>query len=226
MNTKENIIIAVDGFSSTGKSSISKVLAEKLGLIHIDTGAMYRAVTLFGLRNFKAENGEINIPELLSNLDKISLKFKENKGQLEIYLNNENVSKSIRETEVSNQVSLVAKHPEVRDRLVILQRKIAEKQGVIMDGRDIGTIVLPNANYKFFLTASIEERARRRFLELKSLGMETSLEEVKQNLIERDKTDSEREASPLKKADDAILIDNTNINKDETVQLILSYIKK
>ena len=225
MNNK-GLVIAIDGFSSTGKSSISKVVADTLGLIHIDTGAMYRAITLFGLRNFKNEKQEIDLSKLLQNLNEISLEFRENSGKLEIYLNGENVSKEIRTTEVSDNVSFIAKHPEVRARLVVLQRDIAEKQGVIMDGRDIGTVVLPNADYKFFLTASADERARRRFLELQSLGIETTIEEVKQNLIERDRIDSEREISPLKQAEDAILIDNTNLNKEETIDLILSYIKK
>ena len=225
MNNK-GLVIAIDGFSSTGKSSISKVVADTLGLIHIDTGAMYRAITLFGLRNFKNEKQEIDLPKLLQNLNEISLEFRENSGKLEIYLNGENVSKEIRTTEVSDNVSFIAKQPEVRERLVVLQRDIAEKQGVIMDGRDIGTVVLPNADYKFFLTASADERARRRFLELQSLGIETTIEEVKQNLIERDRIDSEREISPLKQAEDAILIDNTNLNKEETIDLILSYIKK
>ena len=223
---KKGLVIAIDGFSSTGKSSISKVVADTLGLIHIDTGAMYRAITLFGLRNFKNEKQEIDLPKLLQNLNEISLEFRENSGKLEIYLNGENVSKEIRTTEVSDNVSFIAKQPEVRERLVVLQRDIAEKQGVIMDGRDIGTVVLPNADYKFFLTASADERARRRFLELQSLGIETTIEEVKRNLIERDRIDSEREISPLKQAEDAILIDNTNLNKEETIDLILSYIKK
>ena len=223
---KKGLVIAIDGFSSTGKSSISKVVADTLGLMHIDTGAMYRAITLFGLRNFKDEKQEIDLSKLLQNLNEISLEFRENSGKLEIYLNGENVSKEIRTTEVSDNVSFIAKQPEVRERLVVLQRDIAEKQGVIMDGRDIGTVVLPNADYKFFLTASADERARRRFLELQSLGIETTIEEVKQNLIERDRIDSEREISPLKQAEDAILIDNTNLNKEETIGLILSYIKK
>ena len=223
---KKGLVIAIDGFSSTGKSSISKVVADTLGLIHIDTGAMYRAITLFGLRNFKNKKQEIDLSKLLQNLNEISLEFRENSGKLEIYLNGENVSKEIRTTEVSDNVSFIAKQPEVRERLVVLQRDIAEKQGVIMDGRDIGTVVLPNADYKFFLTASADERARRRFLELQSLGIETTIEEVKQNLIERDRIDSEREISPLKQAEDAILIDNTNLNKEETIDLILSYIKK
>ena len=200
---KKGLVIAIDGFSSTGKSSISKVVADTLGLIHIDTGAMYRAITLFGLRNFKDEKQEIDLSKLLQNLNEISLEFRENSGKLEIYLNGENVSKEIRTTEVSDNVSFIAKQPEVRERLVVLQRDIAEKQGVIMDGRDIGTVVLPNADYKFFLTASADERARRRFLELQSLGIETTIEKVKQNLIERDRIDSERETSPLKQAEDS-----------------------
>lgn len=224
MNITTNKIIAIDGFSSTGKSSISKVIAEKLGLIHIDTGAMYRAITLFALRNCKKEN-EIDINELVSRLDEIALEFRQENGVLQIYLNDENVSREIRETYVSDKVSEVAKQPEVRALLVKLQREIGKKNGVVMDGRDIGTVVFPDADYKFFLTASAEERARRRTLELQSMGIEANYEEVKQNLIERDKVDSEREVSPLKQAEDAILIDNTELNKEETIDLILSYIK-
>lgn len=224
MNITTNKIIAIDGFSSTGKSSISKVIAEKLDLIHIDTGAMYRAITLFALRNCKKEN-TIDINELVSRLDEIALEFRQENGVLQIYLNDENVSREIRETYVSDKVSEVAKQPEVRALLVKLQREIGKKNGVVMDGRDIGTVVFPDADYKFFLTASAEERARRRTLELQSMGIEANYEEVKQNLIERDKVDSEREVSPLKQAEDAILIDNTELNKEETIDLILSYIK-
>lgn len=226
MNTKRQFIIAVDGFSSTGKSSISKAVAARLGLIHIDTGAMYRAITLFALRNFKNEKGEIRISDLLQNLEKINLEFRRENEELFIYLNGENVSKQIREAIVSDNVSLVAKEPKVRELAVLLQRKMVEKNGVIMDGRDIGTVVFPDADYKFFLTASVEERARRRTLELQHLGLEADYENVKENLIERDRIDSEREVSPLKKADDAILIDNTNLNKEQTIDLILSYIQK
>ena len=211
MNTNK-IIIAVDGYSSTGKSSISKAIADALGLIHIDTGAMYRAITLFALRNFRTKNGEIDL--------------REEAGALQIYLNNENVSKEIRESIVSEHVSEVAKEPKVRVLAVEQQRKIVGKLGLIMDGRDIGTVVFPDADYKFFLTASVDERARRRTLEMESMGMETNFDEVKQNLIERDRIDSEREISPLKQADDAILIDNTELNKEQTIALILSYIQK
>lgn len=226
MSTKKQIIIAIDGYSSTGKSSISNAVAETLGLIHIDTGAMYRAITLFALRSFKTESGEIGMAQLLENLNQIYLDFRKENGALQIYLNDENVSKEIRESVISENVSQVAKEPMVRKLAVEQQRKMVDKSGSIMDGRDIGTIVFPDANYKFFLTASIEERARRRTLEMQRMGMEADLEEVKQNLIERDKIDSERTISPLKKADDAILIDNTTLNKEETIALILSYIQK
>lgn len=221
-----NKIVAIDGFSSTGKSSISKIIAKKLKLIHIDTGAMYRAVTLFALRNFVDENDTINISDLVKNLEKIRLDFKEVEGELQIYLNDENVNGLIRDIRVSNNVSLVAKNSKVREYLVSLQRKISEEKGVVMDGRDIGSVVFPHADYKFFLTASVDERARRRTLELESMGMRVDFDVVKQNLIDRDKMDSEREISPLKMTDDAILIDNTNLDKEQTVDLILSYIKK
>ena len=225
MNTNK-IIIAVDGYSSTGKSSISKAIADALGLIHIDTGAMYRAITLFALRNFRTKNGEIDLEKLLQHLDEISLDFREEEGALQIYLNNENVSKEIRESIVSEYVSEVAKEPKVRVLAVEQQRKMVGKLGLIMDGRDIGTVVFPDADYKFFLTASVDERAKRSTLEMESMGMKVDFDEVKQNLIERDRIDSEREISPLKQADDAILIDNTELNKEQTIALILSYIQK
>ncbi|WP_336960673.1 (d)CMP kinase [Chryseobacterium contaminans] len=219
-------VIAIDGYSSTGKSSISKIIADKLGLIHMDTGALYRGVTWFALQNCLNEESKIDLNTLFSSLDQVHLEFKNNDGTLVLYLNNVDISKEIRTNEVSDNVSLVAKQKEVRDYLLQSQRSIAEKGGVIMDGRDIGTVVLPNADYKFFLTASINERTNRRFLELKGLGIEADKEQVKQNLIERDKIDSEREIAPLKKADDAIVIDNSELTKEETIELILSYIKK
>lgn len=219
-------VIAIDGYSSTGKSSISKIIADKLGLIHMDTGALYRGVTWFALQNCMNTEGVIDLKTLFSSLDQIHLEFKNNDGTLVLYLNNTDISKEIRTNEVSDNVSLVAKQKEVRDYLLQSQRSIAEKGGVIMDGRDIGTVVLPDADYKFFLTASIDERTNRRFLELKGLGIEADKEQVKQNLIERDKIDSEREIAPLKQADDATVIDNSALTKEETIELILSYIQK
>ncbi|TXI99543.1 MAG: (d)CMP kinase [Chryseobacterium cucumeris] len=219
-------VIAIDGYSSTGKSSISKIIADQLGLIHMDTGALYRGVTWYALQHCLNENGEIDLNTLFSSFDQIKLEFKNNDGTLILFLNDTDISTEIRTNIVSDNVSLVAKQKEVRDFLLQSQRTLAEKGGVIMDGRDIGTVVLPNADYKFFLTASIDERTNRRFLELKGLGIEADKEQVKQNLIERDKIDSEREIAPLKQADDAIVIDNSALTKEETIQLILSHIKK
>lgn len=219
-------VIAIDGYSSTGKSSISKIIADQLGLIHMDTGALYRGVTWYALQHCMNENGEIDLNTLFSSFDQIKLEFKNNDGTLILFLNDTDISTEIRTNIVSDNVSLVAKQKEVRDFLLQSQRTLAEKGGVIMDGRDIGTVVLPNADYKFFLTASIDERTNRRFLELKGLGIEADKEQVKQNLVERDKIDSEREIAPLKQADDAIIIDNSALTKEETIQLILSHIQK
>ncbi|MDR2205451.1 MAG: (d)CMP kinase [Flavobacteriaceae bacterium] len=218
-------IIAIDGFSSTGKSSISKIIAEKLDIVHLDTGALYRAITLFAIENFMSEKG-VDIENLILNLGKIHLEFKNENGEMRLYMNGENVSQKIRSPKVSEYVSQIARQKEVRDFLLKIQRKMAENRGIIMDGRDIGTVILPNADYKFFLTASVNERAKRRFLELSEMGIETDLKTVTENLIARDKTDSEREISPLKQAEDAILIDNTNLDKQQTIDLILSKIEK
>ncbi len=219
-------VIAIDGFSSTGKSSISKIIAKKLGLIHMDTGALYRGITFYAIQNCLNPDKTIEISKLLSSLAEMELEFQNIDGELQLFLNGKNIDKEIRFPQVSDYVSQVAKEADVRNFLLKTQRDIANKGGIIMDGRDIGTVVLPDADYKFFMTASQDERARRRFLELQAAGEKTDIETVKQNLISRDKIDSERELSPLKQADDAVLIDNTNINKEETIALILSYIKK
>lgn len=221
---KKKPVIAIDGYSSTGKSSISKEIAKKLELIHIDTGALYRGITFFALENCLNDQQEIDIKSLFSKLNEINLEFVPNNNVLELFLNGKNINQEIREPRVSNNVSIIAKQPEVRDFLLDFQRNLAAKGGVIMDGRDIGTVILPNADFKFFVTASPEERAKRRFLELQHLGIEASYEEVYQNLVSRDKIDSERDVAPLKQADDAILIDNTILNKQETIELILSYL--
>ncbi|ROI14851.1 (d)CMP kinase [Epilithonimonas hominis] len=219
-------VIAIDGFSSTGKSSISKIIAKKLGLIHMDTGALYRGITFYAIQNCLNPDKTIDISKLISSLTDMKLEFQNVDGELQLFLNGKNIDKEIRFPQVSDYVSQVAKEADVRNFLLKTQRDIANKGGIIMDGRDIGTVVLPDADYKFFMTASQDERARRRFLELEVAGEKTDIETVKQNLISRDKIDSERELSPLKQADDAVLIDNTNINKEETIALILSYIKK
>ena len=217
-------VIAIDGYSSTGKSSISKVIAEKLGLIHMDTGALYRGVTHFAVTECLNENGEINLAQLFNILNEINLEFRNIDNELVLFLNGANISKEIRGNLVSSNVSLIASQKEVRDYLVETQRSIAENGGVILDGRDIGTVLLPHADYKFFLTATVDERTKRRFLELQNMGIETTKAEVKENLITRDKIDSEREVAPLKKAEDAILIDNTFKTKKETIDEILLYI--
>lgn len=222
MNRKP--VIAIDGYSSTGKSTISKILAQKLDLVHLDTGALYRAVTFYALTHCRKANGQIDPKLLIPHLDHIHLEFSEADNRLLLLLNGQDVSKEIRTPEVSGQVSTVAAMPEIRQFLLKTQQNIAEKGGVILDGRDIGTVVLPNADYKFFMTANTEERTRRRHEELKQSGHFLDLEEVKANLISRDKIDSEREFAPLRQADDAIVIDNSELNQEETVSLMLSYI--
>lgn len=218
-------VIAIDGFSSTGKSSISKIIAEKLGIVHLDTGALYRGITWFALQNCLNKDQTINLQQLFDSFSLIELEFKNDNGELVLFLNHINISKEIRSNEVSDNVSLIAKQKEVRDFLLQSQRNLAEKGGIIMDGRDIGTVVLPNANFKFFLTASIEERTKRRYQELLSLGIEADEQQVRENLIARDKIDSEREIAPLKQADDAIVIDNTMLTKKETIESILTHLK-
>lgn len=219
-------VIAIDGYSSTGKSSISKIIAEKLGLIHLDTGALYRGVTWFALQNCLDEKGKIDLNKLFSSFGEIDLEFRNNQGELVLFLNQIDISKAIRTNEVSENVSFIAKQKEVRDFLLLFQRNLAEDGGIIMDGRDIGTVVLPDADYKFFMTASIEERTKRRYQELIRLGIEADEKQVMENLIIRDKIDSEREIAPLKQADDATVIDNTDLTKRETIDAILSYINK
>lgn len=218
-------VIAIDGYSSTGKSSISKIIAHQLGLVHLDTGALYRGITYFALNNCIGTDGEINLADLFNRFNEIDLEFKPIDTELVMFLNGQDISKEIRTHEISQNVSLIARQKEVRDFLLEAQRAMAEKGGIIMDGRDIGTVILPKADFKFFLTASVEERTKRRFLELKNSGMETDIKIVRENLMSRDKTDSEREVAPLKKADDAIDIDNSSFTKIETVELILSYLK-
>ncbi|CAA7195524.1 (d)CMP kinase [Chryseobacterium potabilaquae] len=218
-------VIAIDGYSSTGKSSISKIIAKKLGLVHLDTGALYRGITWFALQNCIFEDSSIDLKKLFLSLDQIELEFKNDQGELVLYLNHIDISRQIRTNEVSENVSLVAKQKEVRDFLLQSQRNLAEKGGIIMDGRDIGTVVLPDADFKFFLTASIEERTTRRYNELLELGITADKEKVKENLIARDKIDSEREIAPLKQADDAIVIDNTFLSKEGTIETILSYLQ-
>ena len=199
-------VIAIDGPGGAGKSTIAKLLAEKLDFIHLDTGAMYRAVTLAALKNDINFDAEDKLVELAQNID---ITFNE-KG--EIFLNNKNVSEEIRTAEVNNHVSETAAVKGVREVLVEKQQQLAQNNKVVMDGRDITTVVLPEAEYKFFLTASLEERAKRRYQEVKSKNRDADFEKIKKSIARRDKLDSERKHSPLKKAEDAVVVDTTNLS--------------
>jgi CMP/dCMP kinase len=213
MNLKSKIIIAIDGFASTGKSTLAKDLAKDLNYIYIDSGAMYRAVTLFVMQNNFFIADKINVDSLYKNIDKIDISFKYNSllQKSETFLNNTLVEDKIRSMEVSNLVSPVSTIKFVRERLVALQKKMGENKGIVMDGRDIGTVVFPDAEIKFFIIASPQVRARRRYDELSNKGDKVIFEEILKNVIERDKIDSTREIGPLKKADDAIELDNSNM---------------
>lgn len=219
-----DLIIAIDGYSSTGKSTLAKLLAKELGYIHIDSGAMYRAITLFALKNDLIDN-EI---ELIKQLPKIKIHFEINPktDKNEIFLNNENIEQEIRDMTVSSNVSLIAKIPEIRTFAVNLQRKMSENKRIVMDGRDIGTTVFPNADLKIFLNASAEERARRRYEELLKTDNPATYDAVFQNISERDRIDSIRKISPLKQADDAILVDNGNLTPEETLKKVLEIVKE
>ncbi|KAA2216501.1 (d)CMP kinase [Maribacter flavus] len=207
------ITIAIDGFSSTGKSTLAKQLAKKLEYIYVDTGAMYRAVTLYAMNNGFVVDGEIDTAGLIEDLDSIELKFVFNQdlGFAEMYLNGENVERQIRTLEVSNYVSQIAEIKEVRTRLVALQQNMGKDKGVVMDGRDIGTVVFPDAELKIFMTASPEKRAVRRYKELLDRGEDVKYEDILENVQKRDYIDSHRENSPLKKAGGAIEFDNSDM---------------
>ncbi|NBL65686.1 (d)CMP kinase [Flavobacterium sp. NST-5] len=210
----KKITIAIDGFSSTGKSTLAKQLAKHLGYVYVDTGAMYRAVTLYAMQENFINSDHFNKDELIKNLHKIMLQFlfNPNLGFAEMYLNEKNVEEEIRTLAVSNLVSKVAEVSEVRIKLVEQQQKMGENKGVVMDGRDIGTVVFPKAELKLFMTASPETRAKRRFDELSQKGQNVSYDEVLKNVQERDFIDTNREDSPLVKAEDAIEIDNSTLS--------------
>jgi len=218
------IIIAIDGHSSCGKSTVARELARKLNYIFIDTGAMYRAVTLYCLRHKLIENGKINIPELRANLGKIKVFFRFNveTQHNDIWLNGENVEQEIRLLTVSQYVSPVAAVAEVRHLLVALQQEMGKSKGIVMDGRDIGTVVFPEAELKIFMTAHPDVRAKRRFDELTAKGEMVSYDEIRANIIERDRYDETREESPLRKADDAIVLDNSFMTPEEQLEWVLN----
>ncbi len=221
------ITIAIDGYSSTGKSTLAKRLASALNYVYVDTGAMYRAVTLYAIQNNHVENQD-DIETLVKDLPKVNLKFVPNAdlGISEMYLNGINVEKEIRTMKVSNQVSKVATIPEVRHKLVEMQQKMGDEKGIVMDGRDIGTVVFPNAELKIFMTASPETRATRRYKELLDRGEVVSFEEVLENVQKRDFIDSTRETSPLRKADDAIEFDNSDMGIEEQFERMYNFAQR
>ena len=224
----KKITIAIDGFSSTGKSTLAKQMASHLGYIYVDSGAMYRAVTLFAMQNGYINTDFFDKQTLLNSLPFIRLHFQFNPelGFAEMYLNDVNVEKEIRTIEVSNFVSKVAEVSEVRAKLVEQQQEMGKKRGIVMDGRDIGTVVFPDAELKIFMTASAETRARRRYDELLSKGQNVTFEMVLKNVEERDYIDSHRDDSPLVKADDAIEIDNSHLTREEQFEVVLELVQK
>ena len=220
----KKINIAIDGHSSCGKSTLAKQLSKHYAYTYIDTGAMYRAVCLYALKNDIMKDGIINKLALIDSLDNINVSFNYNdeRSISETFLNDVNVENEIRSLWISENVSKISKLKEVRKKMVAIQQAIGKKKGVVMDGRDIGSVVFPNAELKLFITASVDERARRRSLELK----DATLEEIKKNLLSRDYDDSTREENPLVIMDDAIKIDNTNLSIEEQFNLALSYCQK
>ena len=224
MNPKK-LVIAIDGYSSCGKSTLAKELAHSLNYIFIDSGAMYRAVTLYCLRQGWVKGESIDKESIIKSLDQIQLDFAlDDKGVKVILLNEENCEEEIRQGHVAAVVSKIAEIKEVRDKLVHEQQRMGEKGGIVMDGRDIGTVVFPHADIKIFVTASIEVRTQRRLLELQQKGIEITKEEVQDNLIERDFIDSNRKESPLRQAVDAIVLDNSSFNRQQQLQWALDLV--
>ncbi|AYF05607.1 (d)CMP kinase [Bacillus cereus] len=217
----KRISIAIDGPAAAGKSTVAKVVAKKLSYVYIDTGAMYRAITYAALEQKVDIENEEQLMEVVKN---VNIEFQQGENTQLVFLNGQDVSEVIRTPDVTNRVSIVAKHRLVREEMVRRQQELAEKGGVVMDGRDIGTHVLPDAEVKIFMLASVEERAERRHLENMNKGFDSNLEQLKEEIAQRDKLDSEREVSPLKKADDALELDTTSLSIEEVVQKIMSIV--
>jgi len=224
----KKITIAIDGYSSSGKSTMAKDLAKQIGYTYIDSGAMYRAITLFCIQNDLFSGGKIDESKLAKNINHIDISFRTNKesGRPDTYLNGINVEKEIRDMQVSNLVSEVARLAFVRHALVAKQQAMGKDKGVVMDGRDIGTVVFPQAELKIFVTASPEIRAKRRVDELTEKGISIYYEEVLENVKKRDFIDSTREEGPLRQADDAIVLDNSNMTPEEQKEWLLAQYKK
>ncbi|MBQ2728576.1 MAG: (d)CMP kinase [Alistipes sp.] len=222
------IIIAIDGFSSCGKSTFAKAIASRLGYIFIDTGAMYRAVTLYALEHGAIRSGIVHEEEVVALLNEIAITFRFNpeRGASDIYVNGDRVEGKIRTIEVSNCVSAVSAIAEVRHKLVAMQQEMGRKRGVVMDGRDIGTVVFPDAELKIFMTADPRVRAQRRYDELTAKGDNVSLEEIEQNVRDRDYQDMHRAISPLRQADDAIVLDNSAMTVEEQMEWVMERIEQ
>ena len=227
MNHLPDLIIAIDGFSSCGKSTFARMIAGRLGYIYIDSGAMYRAVTLYSIENNVIQSGKIDNFMLIDSLNNISIEFRLNQtdGSSEIILNGRNVENRIRMQDVSDSVSQVSRISEVREKMVNIQRKMGENRSIVMDGRDIGTVVFPRADLKIFMTADSHVRALRRYKEMIEKGLKANLEDIEKNINERDFLDSTRTDSPLKQADDSILLDNTNMTLDEQMEWFMRIIE-
>ena len=225
---EKRLIIAIDGYSSCGKSTFAKAIAKELNYIYIDSGAMYRAVTLYCIRKGYIGKGQLIMNGILSDLKDIHVGFIYNPDILEYetLLNSENVEREIRGIEVSAHVSRISQIPDVRVCMVELQRHIGVLKGIVMDGRDIGTVVFPDADIKIFMTASVEIRAKRRFDELKGKNIEVEFEEIKRNIIARDIADENRDISPLKRAEDAIVLDNSRMSVPEQMEWVRQIIEK
>ena len=219
---EKKLIIAIDGYSSCGKSTFARAIAKELNYIYIDSGAMYRAVTLFCLRMDHVGEGFIKTGKIISDLQQLFIGFVYNPdiSEYETFLNSENVEAEIRGVEVSSFVSRISQIPEVRSRMVELQREIGVFKGIVMDGRDIGTVVFPDAELKIFMTASVDIRAKRRYDELRGKKMDVDFETIKRNIIARDIADENRDISPLRRAEDAIVLDNTRMTVKEQMDWI------
>lgn len=226
MELKKKIVIAVDGFSSCGKSSYAKLIAHELNYIYIDSGAMYRAIALYALRKDLVSPGRAEIDEVVKLLPEINVSFTRKHDELFTLLNGENVEKEIRGAEVSSIVSEISKIKEVRSHMVKLQRKMGEEKGIVMDGRDIGTVVFPEAEIKIYMQANLEVRAKRRFDELKQKGIAADLDDIRKNIQERDYQDMHRSESPLLLAEDARVLDNSNMTFDEQMQWFFAMLKE
>ncbi len=224
----KKITIAIDGYSSCGKSTVAKGIANKLGYLFIDSGAMYRAVTLYCIQNNIIREGTFSEPEVMKAMDNIHLEFKLNERTRlsEMHLNGKNVEKEIREMNVSNFVSPISAIKEVREKIVKLQRQFRTTNGIVMDGRDIGTNVFPDAELKLFMTANEDVRAQRRWKELNEKGLNVSIEEIKQNIEHRDHEDTHRQHNPLRKAEDAVVLDNTHMTLEEQLDFALKLVKE